>query len=163
MLKLMLVLSWLPFGGCAGAGSLGAALGLVGLLATLVIGACSDSSGAGPTGDAAEDCDGELLMRCEAGQLLPVCCPAGLACNYYFFKPCGDTCIPYTDECTETADASPGESDAPSDVDCPSTVEQCEDGLIVTVCCPSDASCDGFATFVDCGDRTCVVDPATCP
>ncbi len=100
-----------------------------------------------------DECDGTWENACVDGQVTPMCCPEGMACNYGMtLVDCGDgTCVSYPDEC-------------PKDDECDGYWgEICTDGHWQPACCPEGAVCNFGMLAQDCGDGTCVNMPEECP
>lgn len=167
----------LLFVGCAGGGSIGAALGVVLLGASLVLAACLGAREGSQAGDGvvasdgadasdADECTGEYEAACVDGQTVAMCCPAGASCNYGWSVACNGVCVP-VGQCgdagaTETTETVSDVDDG--DVTCDGVFENgCVAGQIVALCCPLNVECNYGQNLVDCGGGTCVESPATCP
>lgn len=195
----------LLFVGCAGAGLSGAMLGALVLVATLVLAACegedpaeqvittdadatstpdtvTETTLADAIADQSDDgCSGAWEMGCSNGQLVPMCCPAGWACNYGWSVPCNGICIDASETCpspdaidettetTETVSDTDDDATATTDTDdgdvsCDGTWESaCVEGVVTPMCCPAGMACNYGEFLVHCGDGTCVLSPETCP
>jgi len=100
-----------------------------------------------------DECDGYWESTCVDGAITPICCPAGMACNYgQTVVDCGEgTCVSQPETC-------------PAEPVCDGQWESaCQDNAIVQLCCPEGMACNYGELMVPCGDETCVNFPETCP
>jgi len=151
---LLALLAALALAGCAGAGAGFVTSGLA-IVALLGLVACASPG-------AQDGCDGQVIFDCSGNQ---VCCPTGVACNYWCSDASTDATTSDAYDAVETIEAEVLE-DARDEADatCDGTWESaCREGRVVQLCCPVGLACNYGQTMIDCGDGACVDMPATCP
>ncbi len=189
-------------GGCSAA-AVGPGGVVLGLLAVLALTACTQDPAPTPVEDAEAVTDAGLDATppdagrdaaiadagadggawepcCTDGVIASCYCPAGAACNYGWFTPCGGG------ECVEGGGACPGADQgvdaepldggavdqgavdqgavdmAPVEADMGFWEACCLDGVIDSCYCPAGAACN-YGWFEDCGGGACTVPGGACP